>query len=248
VATSLSTGETYVVVGDKAYFQGVNEVSVDLPNGAYIMELLAWRPTNLNSNTIVFSYPPENLTLEDMSIGTTEVYVATNSITAGPNFTVESTGDVTFQAGNIITLKPDFTAVSDSRFHAYIDEELGGGGLGKRIATAPEVEAMIAQATDVKTSELIPTIYSLSPAYPNPFNPSTMIRFGLPGPSRAVLLVYDILGREITRLVDGNLEAAYHTVMWQGRDASGMEVPSGVYIARLITPKYAKSIKMLLLK
>jgi aminopeptidase N len=84
--------------------------------------------------------------------------------------------------------------------------------------------------------------------YPNPFNPVSTIRFELPHSSQVSLIVYDILGREVAQLVDGYTEPGYHQTRWDGRDHSGREVPSGVYIARLVTPEYTKSIKMLLLK
>ena len=55
--------------------------------------------------------------------------------------------------------------------------------------------------------------------------------------------MYDILGREVARLVDGNMEPGYHEVQWNGRGFA-----SGIYIARLVTPGYSKAIKMVLLK
>ena len=57
-----------------------------------------------------------------------------------------------------------------------------------------------------------------------------------------------MLGREVVRLEDGRLEAGYHSLTWNGSDARGREVPTGMYIARLVTPEYTKSIKMVLLK
>jgi hypothetical protein len=62
----------------------------------------------------------------------------------------------------------------------------------------------------------IPVEYDLQQNYPNPFNPSTDIRFALPAASRVLLIIYDIVGREITTLVDGNIEAGYHTVLSGG--------------------------------
>ncbi|MCH7939496.1 MAG: hypothetical protein IID13_07105 [Candidatus Marinimicrobia bacterium] len=56
------------------------------------------------------------------------------------------------------------------------------------------------------------------------------------------------MGREVVRLVDRQLEAGYHSLIWNGRDARGRDVPTGLYIARLVTANYTKSIKMLLLK
>ncbi len=110
-------------------------------------------------------------------------------------------------------------------------------------------------ALAVEESSDIPTSFALHPAYPNPFNPNTTIRFDLPEASVVVLVVHDLLGREVARLVDRYMTAGYHQVIWDGRTASGLEVPSGIYIARLlvpptagITPQYTKSIKMVLLK
>jgi hypothetical protein len=80
-------------------------------------------------------------------------------------------------------------------------------------------------------------------SHPNPFNPVTTICYDLPHASEVLLIVYDLLGREVARLVDGYMEPRYHEVQWDGRG-----FPSGIYIARLVTPEYSKSIKMVLLK
>ncbi len=103
-------------------------------------------------------------------------------------------------------------------------------------------------ALAVKESSNIPTSFALHQAYPNPFNPTTTIRFDLPHSVDISIVVYDLLGREVVPLVDGDMTAGYHQVIWDGRTASGREVPTGIYIARLITPQYTKSIKMVLLK
>jgi hypothetical protein len=94
----------------------------------------------------------------------------------------------------------------------------------------------------------IPTRFQFERNYPNPFNPTTTLRFELPLAVEVVLYIYDLTGREVIRLVDRRLEAGYHQQDWNGRDTHGRELPSGVYIARLVTPAYNKSIKMVLLK
>ena len=101
----------------------------------------------------------------------------------------------------------------------------------------------------------LPTEFALHQNYPNPFNPSTTVRFDLPHAAEVHLLVYDILGREVVRLVNERLEPRYRQVIWNGKTAQGRDVPTGIYIARLlatptagITPQYTKSIKMVLLK
>ena len=111
-------------------------------------------------------------------------------------------------------------------------------------ALAGEVAAVVADAAD----GLIPAVYSLAPNYPNPFNPATTIRFGLPEAAAARLVVYDLLGREVARLLERSLAAGYHSIVWNGKNAAGAELPSGLYIARLTTPGFTQSIKMVLLK
>jgi hypothetical protein len=94
----------------------------------------------------------------------------------------------------------------------------------------------------------LPTEYALRQNYPNPFNPSTTIEFDLPIATEAYFVIYDLLGREVNRLVDGWMEPGYHRIVWQGEAADGGDAPSGIYIARLRTPGFTKSIKMVLLK
>ena len=94
----------------------------------------------------------------------------------------------------------------------------------------------------------LPDAFALEQNYPNPFNPATTIRFALPQATEVRLVVYDIQGREVARLLDGDWPAGYHHVVWDGRAATGRGVPSGIYIARLSTPTYAKSIKLVLLR
>ncbi len=94
----------------------------------------------------------------------------------------------------------------------------------------------------------LPSAYALHQNYPNPFNPSTTLRFDLPAAADIHIVVYDLLGREVVRLVEQRLEAGYHQLVWNGRDRSGREVPTGMYIVLMATPEYRKSIKLVLLK
>jgi hypothetical protein len=78
----------------------------------------------------------------------------------------------------------------------------------------------------------LPTEFAIHENYPNPFNPSTTIRYEIPEVSRVSLVVYDIMGREVQRLVDGVIEPGYYTATWEGRNKSGSPVASGIYIYR----------------
>ena len=70
-------------------------------------------------------------------------------------------------------------------------------------------------------------------AYPNPFNPVTRIKFGLPEKSHIQLVVYDLLGREIVNLKSGIAVAGWHSIQWGGYNIHGTKVPSGIYIYTL---------------
>ncbi len=103
-------------------------------------------------------------------------------------------------------------------------------------------------AHDVRGSFKTPKIFNIFQNYPNPFNLSTTLKFDLPSTTDIKVIVYDLMGREVARLVDKRQEAGYHLLDWDGRDAHGCGLPSCIYIARLSTPEYTKSIKLVLLK
>ncbi len=94
----------------------------------------------------------------------------------------------------------------------------------------------------------LPVACTSNQNYPNPFNPATTVEFDLPQAAPAVLAVYDLRGREIVRLLEGNLPAGRHQAEWNGQDRQGRNAPSGIYIARLAAGDQAHSIKMALLR
>jgi hypothetical protein len=97
--------------------------------------------------------------------------------------------------------------------------------------------------------QLVPTNYELSQNFPNPFNPATTIQYCLPNPDRVILRVYDILGKEVVTLVDHELkEAGYHAAIWDGRNAAGNVVASGVYFVRMQTANFVRIRKMVLVE
>lgn len=107
-----------------------------------------------------------------------------------------------------------------------------------------EVSALSAKTT----GGTIPGSYSLSQNYPNPFNPSTTISFTLPAAGQARLEVIDILGRHVATVFDGTANAGQNQVVWDGRNANGESVASGIYLYRLNSGNFTESKKMMLLK
>ncbi len=100
----------------------------------------------------------------------------------------------------------------------------------------------------ISDEESMPTEYSLSDAYPNPFNPTATIEFGLPTAGSVLLEVYNVLGQRVRTLVDGPMSAGYKTVEWNGTSDAGESVSSGVYLYRLTAGDYTQTKKMMLLK
>ncbi len=86
------------------------------------------------------------------------------------------------------------------------------------------------------------------PARPNPFNPKTELRFELDRAGAVSLVVFDLAGRRVRRLVDGSLDAGRHRRIWDGRDDRGETVGSGVYLARLETRGISVSTRLVLVR
>ncbi len=96
---------------------------------------------------------------------------------------------------------------------------------------------------------ITPDDYVLENNYPNPFNPSTSIKFSLPIQKEVSLKIYDMLGNEVATLVNRQLlEKGNHELTWSGTNNHGSSVASGNYIATLTFGNFSKSIKMTLLK
>jgi beta-glucuronidase len=88
-----------------------------------------------------------------------------------------------------------------------------------------------------------PRSFSLEANYPNPFNPSTTIRYSLPTSGTVLLRVYDMLGREVAVLADEEQNAGEHAVVW-----TASELPSGVYLCTLTSGGSRATLKMVLAK
>lgn len=93
------------------------------------------------------------------------------------------------------------------------------------------------------TQEGIVSVFSLDQNYPNPFNPKTMISYQLPVNGFVTLKIFDVLGREVTTLVNERKDAGRYSVEWKGENR-----PSGVYLYRLQTGSFSETRKMVLLR
>jgi subtilisin-like proprotein convertase family protein len=96
--------------------------------------------------------------------------------------------------------------------------------------------------------DIVPASCVLKGVSPNPFNPVTTVSYGVPQDGQVALKVYNVAGKLVRTLVDGEIEAGYHTAVWDGRDDRGVPVASGVYFCRMEAARFDDSVKMVLLK
>jgi hypothetical protein len=141
-------------------------------------------------------------------------------------------GDTTFLSNRILEAGKIYTWVV-SASNAYGSSDWSAEG---RFRTGQDV-------TVAERNGAVPNEFALSQNYPNPFNPATKIEFALPQSSLTTLKVYDLLGRELATLVQDDLAPGRYVVEFDGRD-----LPSGVYIYRLMANGSVQSRKMQLLR
>jgi hypothetical protein len=121
----------------------------------------------------------------------------------------------------------------------------GGGTLDSRRS----FDTPFAKTEMPYAEPVLPNVFALYQNVPNPFNPTTSIRFDVPAGGGIVSLrVYDVSGRLVRTLVGGPQTAGQKTVTWDGRNAAGNTVAAGAYLYRLTAPGFEQTRKMILIK
>jgi len=93
------------------------------------------------------------------------------------------------------------------------------------------------------TNKIIPEEISFSSAYPNPFNPVTQIQYAIPEDIHVEIKIFDMQGREVSTLIDANIDAGYHSVVWNADSHA-----SGVYFVKMIAGEYISTQNLMLVK
>lgn len=190
------------------YFQNINIIFLKTITQIFILFILLL--PHLNA---------QDLILQDQTISTTENYSADNSITAGPNFTITSSGDVTLNAPLVI-LKP----------HLFV---ITGGKL-----------QIVSQPNAIKIdNQFLPDEFVVYQNFPNPFNPSTKIKFFLPKSEMVKIEVCNTIGQKTETLLNKPMPAGYHEIEFNGQNLS-----SGIYHYRIQAGEWQDVKKMILLK
>ena len=145
-------------------------------------------------------------------------------------------------SGNCAVTEASVVAAAANELQAAVEWIYGVGGLSELCEDACSFDP--ADAPVIGT----PVSTRLFQSSPNPFHPMATLRFSLANDGPAKLNVFDVSGRKVRTLVDGDQLAGSHAVVWDGRDDRGTPVASGTYWARLEFAGYQGSSRMILLK
>ena len=121
------------------------------------------------------------------------------------------------------------------------DGHVGAGDLDALRAHLPSAARRVGSGAS-------PASVALLPPYPNPFNAQTALVVTLPAATRAELSIHNLLGQRVRRLLDGERPAGVHRTTWDGRDESGRQTTSGLYLVVLRTPAARRVQRLLLVR
>ena len=191
---------------------------------AELLNTIVW--ANTPAEQIVSNSGTVTATYSDIQGG----FEGTGNISADPLFVDAANGDY--------SLRPDSPCIDTGSPSTPLDPD----------GTRTDISAIAySHPVGVVEQQGLPS-FSLMQNAPNPFNPSTTIRFTLPEAGHVTLAVYDINGRLVRTLVGQAFLPGHHEVVWDGKDAMGRAVASGVYVYRLTAPQGVVTKRMTLLR
>jgi hypothetical protein len=231
---------------DKLYglFNGVMFKSLD--GGSSWLEINSGLPLNISSYS-AFVFPAIVVNPQI----TSEVFLGTaapNDASDNGNVYHTNTGGLSWQvlSDNWDTYSPQIAKLS-------VNNLLVGNNAGSRSAYAATNDGIfklsdVVTGVDELPSGSLPKTFSLFQSYPNPFNPSTIIRFDVPKPSQVSIKIYDLLGRKVRTVVDRKFEAGRFTEFWDSTDDFQVRVATGLYFMRMQSDGFNSVKKLVLVK
>jgi hypothetical protein len=189
-----------------------------------------------DSDTTTWAAPVTVAPLEndsDPDLDDLRIVAVSAAMTAGTVYIDD--GDTT------LTYAPPVPFVGPDTFAYHVTDCVGG-------IDSALVVIRVGDATGLPEAPLPPARHHLYPNVPNPFNPTTFIRYDLPAAGRVTVEIYDVRGRRVRVLTDRRLEAGSYTRIWRGDDEAGREVASGVYFVLMQTESFCESRKMVLVR
>ena len=152
-----------------------------------------------------------------------------------------------------VTLSWDFESLPDElNVDLYIGEQIiDMTSVFSILVSVDDFSSLEIRAsfTNTETGEILPPISTkLYGNYPNPFNPTTNIKFDLNETAKVQIDIFNIKGQRVNTLINSELDSGNHSVVWNGNDSSGKKVSSGIYFYKMKAGKYQETKKMILMK
>lgn len=142
---------------------------------------------------------------------------------------------------------PSQGSITSPRHYRYIDKHVAEGQHYYRLKQI-DCDGTFEFSDTLEVNVGVSRQFSLYQNHPNPFNSATTISFHLPEAGKVELIVYNISGQEVIRLVDGFLSSGSHKADWDGKNSEGQAVGSGIYYYKLNTPTDSQLRRMVLLR
>jgi hypothetical protein len=262
--TGLLSGSGSTLATTAPYGERICTVTLPITDGEQTAQL-GWDEVNSaistsNSQPVTHTYdgadngplPIQLVSLKAVSVAGMGVKISwsTASETDNYGFYVQKSQD---DMNNYQTIENSFVAghgtAIESHSYSFTDANATSGLWYYRLqqvdrdGTVHYSDGIRADGLTGVESTPLPTVFALDQNYPNPFNPSTMITYALPQNTRVSLVVYNTLGQAVQELVNGEIEAGYHSVQF-----NATELASGIYFYRLTTEQKTDVKRMLLIR
>ena len=191
-------------------------------------------PKDVNAVDFYFDYPQEKLSIEQFQGGSSNKEIILSNIDT-------LNGEFLITAGY---LEPRLQSI-EVPYTIKGRENVTITAIYRMFNNNGEIMSQGTREIDLKP---VPKEFALHQNYPNPFNPITTINYDLPQQAHVNLMIYDILGREVVKLVSSEIPAGYQSVIWNTRNSFGTPVSAGIYFYQIQTKDFVKTKKMVLLK
>ena len=239
--SGLSAGsyQARLVIASNDPVHPVLNVDVELVVGS--VPVMRWAADTLHfDTTAVNQQSVESLWL--FNRGSADLMISEIVSTSGV-YAVNTT-QMTIPAGDSADVEVTFAPTQPGRYTGQLRIAHNVPGVD---TVAIELVGVAEPATGIAGSGL-PTRFDVSPNYPNPFNPTTRIRFQVPEVAPVSLVIYNMLGQSVRTLVAEQRQPGFYEVEWDGRNELGQRVSSGVYVYRFEAGAFSRVRKMVLLK
>jgi hypothetical protein len=181
-----------------------------------------WTVTGPSSTDCLIRVGSGDGSVADASDGAFTIFQPVNWLAVDP-----AEGSVPEGGSALLDVDFDAAGMAPGTYQAYIV-------IGHNASPDPEVVPVTLVVTDpVSGVGDLPRVLALEGNHPNPFNPATTVEYAVPREGHVTLEILDLRGRVVRVLVDGRVPAGRHAAVWDGRDARGRSVASGLYLAHL---------------